>query len=532
MRRRLTFVFTLPFLAVMIFLITSAAKTAPFQYSGEFPEGNSHVEAKPRMQSGRTYYVASNGNDSNPGTIERPWKTLGYASQRLSAGDTLYIRGGTYSEVTNWQTDGRADARIYIRNYPGEQVVIDGYNTIPAYSGGKWMFMVWGDWYYVSGLEIKRTFDEGAIGVKGAHVTIDNCFTHHNWGAGITMMGDYGLAQNNRVWYNGVGNENMSRTRGGWPAALTCARYPNYCTLRGNISWENWGEGISTFEANATRIEGNLVYNNLQNIYISDTRHSIVEGNFVYCSPGNIIDPFSTQNGILVGDERKNPPSAKNQIINNIVYGCDHNLALGTNESTDSLIAHNTLVNADEVSNILIYSGNCSNCRFLNNLVIQENSIDIAIVGGKGWAFSNNLWSKTPPGAARGGSDIIGSAGLTKNGSPFGMEWYMLTSGSNAVNRGMYLSEVPYDYAKYGRIGAQDIGALEYRGAVHPTTTPGPSATPYYPLPTKGAGLLLELTKIGAQWGKTGSPGWIPEDVNQDGRVSVLDLTAVAALFA
>ncbi|MCE5209666.1 MAG: right-handed parallel beta-helix repeat-containing protein, partial [Chloroflexi bacterium] len=409
------------------------------------------------------YYVATNGSDGNPGTIDRPWKTLKYASSMVKAGNTLYIRGGIYKEVTSWSTDGTQGAPITIKNYPGEQVVIDGYDTIPAYVGGTWMFMVWGDWYFVSGLEVKRSFDEGAIGVKGANVTIDNCYTHHNWGAGITLMGDYDTAQNNRVWYNGVSNEFGSRSRGGWPAALTCARYPSHCTLKGNTSWENWGEGISTFEAYYTTIEDNVSYNNQQNFYLSDTKYTQMQRNISYCTPGNIVDPYVTQNGILIGDEKQNPASSDNKIINNIIYGCDRNLAIGTNESTNNLIANNTFVNTDGEANILMYSGTCSNCQFMNNLILQEDSRTIAINSGKGWTFSNNLWSRTPSSSVSGIMDIIVDPKLTKSGEAYSGKWYQLQSSSPAIDKGKFVSQVFEDYYSYLRSGSLDIGALEYR---------------------------------------------------------------------
>ncbi len=104
----------------------------------------------------------------------------------------------------------------------------------------------------------------------------------------------------------------------------------------------------------------------MQNIYVSDTRFSVIQRNLVFCTPDNIINPYiSTQNGILLGDEKHNPASSDNIIINNLVYGCDRNLAIGTNESTNALVAHNTFVNAadgsDEPANVLFYSGTCSN---------------------------------------------------------------------------------------------------------------------------------------------------------------------------
>jgi hypothetical protein len=47
--------------------------------------------------SGATYYVATNGSDSNPGSIDSPWLTLQKAFNSISPGDILYVRGGTYS---------------------------------------------------------------------------------------------------------------------------------------------------------------------------------------------------------------------------------------------------------------------------------------------------------------------------------------------------------------------------------------------------------------------------------------------------
>ena len=43
-----------------------------------------------------TYYVSLTGNNSNPGTREKPWETPGFGSRRLKPGDTLIILSGRY----------------------------------------------------------------------------------------------------------------------------------------------------------------------------------------------------------------------------------------------------------------------------------------------------------------------------------------------------------------------------------------------------------------------------------------------------
>jgi hypothetical protein len=73
------------------------------------------------------YYISPHGSDQNRGTIDEPWRTLEHALQKLSPGDTLYLRGGTYYENgIVVRTKGTASAPIVIQSYPGERAVIDG----------------------------------------------------------------------------------------------------------------------------------------------------------------------------------------------------------------------------------------------------------------------------------------------------------------------------------------------------------------------------------------------------------------------
>src|SRR5215831_14727389 len=75
-----------------------------------------------------TYYVATTGSDSNPGTVAAPFKTIAKASQALASGDTLYIRAGTYPEsMTNHSNgfvfrSGTAGAYTRYAAYPGEEL--------------------------------------------------------------------------------------------------------------------------------------------------------------------------------------------------------------------------------------------------------------------------------------------------------------------------------------------------------------------------------------------------------------------------
>ncbi len=75
-----------------------------------------------------TKYVATTGNDANPGTLEQPWRTVRKGLTAIRAGETLYIRGGTYTERIKSPTlaAGTATNRITIKAYPGERPILKG----------------------------------------------------------------------------------------------------------------------------------------------------------------------------------------------------------------------------------------------------------------------------------------------------------------------------------------------------------------------------------------------------------------------
>ena len=74
------------------------------------------------------YYVDQSNpsaNDQNTGAIDRPWKTITKANQTLTAGDTVYIKAGTYSNYINPANSGAAGRYISYEGYGGT-VTISG----------------------------------------------------------------------------------------------------------------------------------------------------------------------------------------------------------------------------------------------------------------------------------------------------------------------------------------------------------------------------------------------------------------------
>jgi hypothetical protein len=108
--------------------------------------------ALPRILLAKSFYVAPNGDDGNPGTIDAPFATVKKAHDSVQPGDVIYLRGGTYypTEQTVFNKTGSADNYFELRSYPGEIPVINGQNIpegdINSVSTPTWAFLNAGYW--------------------------------------------------------------------------------------------------------------------------------------------------------------------------------------------------------------------------------------------------------------------------------------------------------------------------------------------------------------------------------------------------
>ncbi len=136
------------------------------------------------LASAKDLYVAPNGDNSlssSANNISNPWKTILHGVYNLRAGDTLFIRGGTYTpkytmvvkndyanrnsggdpnETMNAQS-GTANNPVRITSYPGERAVINC-------SGGlRWLQLENKDYWEISNLDF--------VNCKGViHISLDS----------------------------------------------------------------------------------------------------------------------------------------------------------------------------------------------------------------------------------------------------------------------------------------------------------------------------------------------------------------------
>jgi hypothetical protein len=130
---------------------------------------------------GATYYISQSGSDSNTGTEPLPWLTIQKAADTLVAGDTVYIKAGTYYESVITQNSGSAGSYITYAAYSGDTVIIDG-TGVDANNG----FIVDKSYIKLSGLEVCNWNDNGIWAQNAGYLEISDCEVHNvTYGIGV-----------------------------------------------------------------------------------------------------------------------------------------------------------------------------------------------------------------------------------------------------------------------------------------------------------------------------------------------------------
>ncbi len=144
------------------------------------------------------YYVATTGSDSNAGTMAAPFATLQKGVNTAVAGDTVWIRGGTYNITTpatsgagvNFTKSGTATSPINYFAYAGELPVFDFTNMTISTSGYTHGFVINASYLHFKGLEIRyvpmnTSSNNGVAVTGGGNDTFESLNMHHNSGNGI-----------------------------------------------------------------------------------------------------------------------------------------------------------------------------------------------------------------------------------------------------------------------------------------------------------------------------------------------------------
>lgn len=137
-----------------------------------------------------TYYVATGGLDTNPGTETQPWRTIQKAANTLGPGDTVLVRGGVYAERVTVNVSGSASGGpVTFTGYPGETPIVDATGVTPPTSDTALFLLIGRSYVVIRRFEL-RNYQATAgnrvpcgIMVRGAshHIEIRENNIHDIW---------------------------------------------------------------------------------------------------------------------------------------------------------------------------------------------------------------------------------------------------------------------------------------------------------------------------------------------------------------
>jgi parallel beta-helix repeat protein len=455
-----------------------------------------------------TYYAAPNGSGSTCTTFS-PCSLNTGVGKLVNGGDTLILQDSSDtnqykpSGVVNISVRGTASQPITIKAEHQGKATINCVNSgLGRYTGS--CINITGDYIRLEGLEVINSYAVG-IGINGGNNnTLSSLIVHENGENGILIISlingepdkycantngaHDNIVEDSQIYNNTLMNENGESTIG-WPTGISAARCPYRTIFRRNIVHDNWGEGLSAFNAHNTLIEDNIVYDNREeNIYIDGAPGTTVRRNLVYTSGPNAVG-YKRAPGIGFCDELAgaNVNSTGVKIINNFVKGGNGAFYFFQQEGIGTksfLMANNTFVGSDDGATLKFENANFSGSRIENNIFVAGSDGIASVANSSGITFSHNLWSTS--GGISGIGDVIGDPMLAKTGSASAptADWFELAyvssmNKSPAIDKALVLSDVTEDYFGSVRGASPDIGAHEYvsSGGATPTVTPTPTPT-------------------------------------------------------
>lgn len=146
----------------------------------------------PCLLNATSYYVSPTGDDSNPGTISRPFRSLSKGARLAIAGDSVIVRDGTYDNegavapayvVTLHHSGTPLQPITFMAEHRGG-AVLDAMNTItdgrPCNGAAAYINVANASYIVIQGFVITRGCDEGIHNNDRAHdITIRQNEIHH-----------------------------------------------------------------------------------------------------------------------------------------------------------------------------------------------------------------------------------------------------------------------------------------------------------------------------------------------------------------
>ena len=209
----------------------------------------------------QTIFVSPAGTVLGSGTITSP-VDMTTALSRVTPGDTVYVRGGTYSYNRPLQirVSGEEGARIQMWAYADEEPVFD-------FTGANKGFDIRGGYLHLKGLTAENSFDNGIYmtGVEANHNILELLVARYNGDSGVQV--DKGAAFN--LLLNIDSYENYDPSNNGENADGFAVKFGvgEGNVLRGCRAWGNSDDGYDFWslddpDQQGVLIEGNWAFRN------------------------------------------------------------------------------------------------------------------------------------------------------------------------------------------------------------------------------------------------------------------------------
>lgn len=400
------------------------------------------------------YYMAINGSDGYPGTLQAPWATFNHAIWQLTPGDTLLVRGGRYDEGEVWIRKARgmggADGRyVTLMAYPGETVELDGER----------LMIVDANYIRIQGFTFRNTYSlrmpyTGSPDARNYVEVLNNRFVG-NFLIPLEFSGNHSLIEGN-IFENSNG--------------LSHAIYLHYGRdniVRRNRILGTYKYGIHVFDEHKDGDEPGFV-REYHNILIEE----------------NYVANCKTRAGIILGTSADSPTPGvimdsviirRNIIANNGTHGIYIKAWNGRISHVE--ICNNTLYN-NAADGIMIV--NAQDIRIYNNIIVTAGGYHLRadVPSTPIVAERNLLW---PSPVRSEGMTALQSIVKDPLFASVDAEGFQLTAASPALDAGL-LNGLEYEGV------APDLGAREYQGTAglntgHSSRPAVFSMVPSYPNP-------------------------------------------------
>jgi hypothetical protein len=353
---------------------------------GIYSEG---VTIKATPSAGDDFYVSSDGDDGNPGTLSQPWRTLQKAADTVPAGSAVNVRDGIYNEQVTINVSGSsASGFITFRNYNDEAPILDGTGLIVPDDNSGIFFIANRSYIIIQGFDIRNyqssKSDVVPIGINirgdSNHIEIRNnriynIETNADVDAGLSGADAHGIAvygtdasaSSNNIIIDG--NELYNLKLGSSEALVVNGNVETF-TISNNIIHDvnNIGIDIIGFEGTAS------------DETFDQARNGIISSNTVYnlSSFGNPSYGDEYSAGGIYADGGKDTIIEKN-----IIYNADIGIEIASehhNRVTSGITVRNNILYNNKLYGISMggydkLRGSTENCIILNNTLYKNDTL-------------------------------------------------------------------------------------------------------------------------------------------------------------